>query len=550
MKQVYKRLLVGAALLAPLGLTAQITYDYTGSMQVYTVPPGVTSIQIEAYGASGGDSPVGFGNGGLGGYVSAEFDVTPGEDLYIYVGGEGAEEETGGFNGGGNGVLNPGGGGASDVRQGGMTLTDRIIVAGGGGGGSYETAWGGGWGDGTGTGDGGDGGGLVGQDGESWQMPCQGGTGGSETSGGTGGGALGVGGAGATPPGDTGGGGGGYYGGGGGGDCTGYNGAGGGGSSYTDPAGLAVLHTQGVQDGNGQIIITELCNSLETTVSADTVCDGETVTLTASSTGSGVISWDGGVVDGEAFTPPVGTTTYTATSTDAEDCAFSIEILVHENPTVDAGDDVTVCEGEEVTLEADGTATDWSWDGGVEDGVAFVPTADGTYTLTGTIDSTGCMATDEVDVTITIVDVSMTVGAGNLTANQAEATYQWLECPDYTAISGETNQTFTPSADADYAVEVTYDGCVDTSACQVVHVGFGENELPLAKIYPNPTNGAFQIELEGKFEYVLTDVLGKTILSGQSTDKETFDLTNYADGAYFVKVIASGTEQTFKVAKR
>ncbi|MCG8577660.1 MAG: T9SS type A sorting domain-containing protein [Flavobacteriales bacterium] len=550
MKQICKRLLAGVALMAPFGLTAQTTFDYTGSMQVYVVPAGVSSILIEAYGAQGGTA-----EGGEGGFASGELTVTPGESLYIFVGGQGntinvgSGASDGGWNGGGaggSGISGASGGGASDVRQGGTDLEDRVIVAGGGGGMDF---------DGSSNTPGGDGGGLIGEDGAGSGTSA---TGGTQTVGGSGGtssgytgnpGTLGIGGATVLYSGSTyeygGGGGGGYYGG-----ASGHPwGSGAGGSSYIGGVTSATT-TIGGKTGNGQIIITELCTGLTTSVSDDTICEGEMVTLSASSTGSGVVSWDGGVVDGEAFTPPVGTNTYTATSTDEDDCDFVIEIVVHENPTVDAGDDVTACEGEEITLEGEGTANDWSWDGGVEDGVAFVPTA-GTYTLTGTVMETGCSATDEVEVSITIVDVTMSVvGGGSLIANQAEATYQWLECPDYTAISGETNQTFTPSADADYAVEVTYEGCVDTSICQVVHVGFNENALSSAKVYPNPTNGAFQVEFDGKFTYELTDVLGKTILSGQAVNQESFDLSTYSKGAYFLKVISDGKEQTMKVIKR
>lgn len=108
-----------------------VTFDYTGAAQTWTVPSGVTSIQVTLAGAQG-DGPY----GGLGGRVQATIDVTPGTTLNIYVGGHGSGS-SGGFNGGGGGNLNnnPGaGGGASDIRIGGTALSDRVLVAGGGGG--------------------------------------------------------------------------------------------------------------------------------------------------------------------------------------------------------------------------------------------------------------------------------------------------------------------------------------------------------------------------------------------------------------------------------
>ncbi|MBK7010820.1 MAG: hypothetical protein IPH36_20425 [Saprospiraceae bacterium] len=105
-----------------------ITYNYTGSMQTYTVPPGVYSINISASGAQGAG-----GAGGNGGQATGDLNVTPGQILNIFVGGQD------GYNGGGSGyaAVARNGGGASDVRMTGTSLADRIIVGGGGGGGGF-----------------------------------------------------------------------------------------------------------------------------------------------------------------------------------------------------------------------------------------------------------------------------------------------------------------------------------------------------------------------------------------------------------------------------
>ena len=117
------------------------TFNYTGAMQTFTVPAGVTSVTIGAYGAQGGSGAAGGsgatgGNGGLGASATGTLTVTPGQVLNIFVGGAGATP-AGGFNGGGNGGSTNagGGGGASDVRVSGIAPANRVITAGGGGGG-------------------------------------------------------------------------------------------------------------------------------------------------------------------------------------------------------------------------------------------------------------------------------------------------------------------------------------------------------------------------------------------------------------------------------
>ena len=247
----------------------QSQYNYTGSVQTFTVPAGVTTISVDAYGASGSTNFYA-GSEGKGGRVQTNLTVTPGQVLNIYVGGArnyagySSSVYAGGWNGGGSGPnpncsgVGSAGGGATDIRIGGTALTDRVIVAGGGGGSA------------NGGIDGGDGGGLIGQNGSGGSVSSgpRYGTGGSQSAGGAGGyswygdgtatysiiprsnAALGEGGDGWAC--DSGGGGGGYYGGGGGADA-----GGGGGSSYTHPTLCSsVVHTQGVRTGSGQLIIT------------------------------------------------------------------------------------------------------------------------------------------------------------------------------------------------------------------------------------------------------------------------------------------------------
>jgi gliding motility-associated-like protein len=138
------------------------------------------------------------------------------------------------------------------------------------------------------------------------------------------------------------------------------------------------------------------------------ICTGATVTLIAS--GANSYSWDNGVVDGVTFTPPVGTTTYTVSGTDLNGCINSDQVDVTSNalPTVDAGQDQSICIGAQVTLTGSGASV-YNWNNGVSDGVPFSPTATTTYTVTGT-DSNGCIDSDNITVTVNTIP---TVNAGN-----------------------------------------------------------------------------------------------------------------------------------------
>ena len=61
------------------------------------------------------------------------------------------------------------------------------------------------------------------------------------------------------------------------------------------------------------------------------------------------------------------------------------------------------------------------------------------------------------------VDNTITANATTLTANEASATYQWYNCDTNMAISGATNQSFSPTFNGTFAVEVTSGTCTERS---------------------------------------------------------------------------------------
>jgi hypothetical protein len=212
------------------------------------------------YGAQGGSTSQ--YTGGLGGRAQGTINLTAGQTINIYVGGQ-PSTTAGGWNGGGNsGGNGRGGGGASDIRVGGTALNNRVVVAAGGGGGgltsSGYTGSNGASGGGTtgssstaSSGGGGLGGGGTQAAGGASTGCCGTGTAGTLGIGGNGG--NGASGCGAYTDGWGGGGGGGYFGGGGGGNCGGGVGGGGGSSFIGGITGGTT--TAGVRTGNGQVTL-------------------------------------------------------------------------------------------------------------------------------------------------------------------------------------------------------------------------------------------------------------------------------------------------------
>jgi hypothetical protein len=152
----------------------------------------------------------------------------------------------------------------------------------------------------------------------------------------------------------------------------------------------------------------------------------------------------------------------------------------------------------------------------------YLYTASGTFsdTLFGG-NSMGCDSIISVNLTIVNVDTSVTVATPTLTSTATVATYQWLDCNNnFAPIPGETNQNFTALNNGSYAVEVTQNGCTDTSACyDIVGLESAENNFATQfKIFPNPTSGYVQLQFDAIQEnltIVVRNVTGKVVLSKQ-----------------------------------
>lgn len=247
-----------------VGIPQIPSFSYTGSVQSWTVPTGVTSITISVQGAVGGTGETGR-TGGNGGKSIGTLSVTPGTTYYYCIGQSGSRTVVGStFCGGGS--QGTGGGGQSG-SGGGMTwfgtqntfsTSSVLLVAAGGGGGGADG--------GVTGGNGGNGGGTTGSSGGNGTVGTGGGGGTQSTGGGAGSpsgnaGTVGQGGAGGNgTQNGGGGGGGGYYGGGGGGSGGSGSswgaGGGGGGSSFIASSLTSTSTTAGTNNATGTLSIT------------------------------------------------------------------------------------------------------------------------------------------------------------------------------------------------------------------------------------------------------------------------------------------------------
>ncbi len=250
--------------------------------------------------------------------------------------------------------------------------------------------------------------------------------------------------------------------------------------------------------------------------------------------------------DCQSYVSPSGNYTYTSSGTYTDtipnsascDSIITINLTLVNNPTF-SNINVTSCN----------TYTSPSGN--------FTFTSSGNYIDT-IPNSQNCDSVIAIALTINTVDngIGLTTGGGTATAVAVGAKYQWLDCNNgYAILVNDTNRTYTPTINGAYAVEVTENGCTDTSSCVTfTSVGTNINKLESQlTISPNPTMGGVSIdfgELIGWKNYSVRNMVGQIITSGRSLDKKLVLNLTEQEGIYLIEVVlADGSKIIRKIIK-
>jgi PKD repeat protein len=241
--------------------------------------------------------------------------------------------------------------------------------------------------------------------------------------------------------------------------------------------------------------VTITVNNLAVNAGNDvTICAGATTNLNAS--GGTTYSWsptieltNPNVANPTAF--PSTTTTYTVTAT-SNGCSATDQVVVTvATPTISAGQDVAICEGQSVQLNVNG-GSNYTWtpatdldNANVSNPVAS-PTTTTSYTVTGVV--AGCTTSDVILVTVNSNPITPTISPNGIEIQSSPSfAYQWNF--NGTPIPGATLQNLFPDNAGNYKVTVyNANGCSSTSAPYTVTT-VGVNTLKIDNtitIHPNP----------------------------------------------------------------
>lgn len=155
--------------------------------------------------------------------------------------------------------------------------------------------------------------------------------------------------------------------------------------------------------------------------------------------------------------------------------------------------------------------------------------------------------TQTVTITPTSIDNSTTQSGNTISTVQAGASYNWLDCDNSFAAVGTTTQDFTPSANGNYAVEITLNGCVDTSACNnITLVGIEQFNTTVMTISPNPVKDVLYINSTAQINQVrLYNINGSLVATLTADNNGKVNVSHLSKGMYFVLVSTdNGISQT------
>jgi PKD repeat protein len=311
-------------------------------------------------------------------------------------------------------------------------------------------------------------------------------------------------------------------------------------SSTTQNPGSVCFNTAGqyviklrVCNANGCDSVTQTVNVSAPVISAGqnvSICSGANTTLNA--TGGVSYTWSpaAGLSCTGCASPlasPAVTTTYTVTGTSASGCSStsSVTVSVSPLPVVNAGSDVSICEGDTASLTATGGIS-YSWSPAASlscstcSSTLASPASTTTYVVTGS-NAAGCMASDAVTVNILpapnanagtnqqicIGDTATLNAAGGIS-------YSWSPSVNLSCQVCSITEAY-PQTTTIYTVTVTgANGCTASDNVSVTVV-----LLPIANAGSDSsicTGDSLMLQASGGISYLWTPAIGLNCTNCQS----------------------------------
>jgi|GEM_PF-1866969 len=216
---------------------------------------------------------------------------------------------------------------------------------------------------------------------------------------------------------------------------------------------------------------------------------------------------------------------------------ITTNLTIEDQPSIIAGTDQSICQGDSVTLSATGQGN-ISWQGFNIKIIKVGPKNTTTYTAS----ATSVCGTKYSDITVTvnpIPDKPFISISGDAIITSSMGNLQWYNATD-SAISGANNWQFKPLVSGDYYVITTINGCSSVKS-NIVHFtkpleieNPSSNEVTFS---PNPFNENLEIKANFEIDHLeIINTLGKVELKNILNGLKEINLNteNLFPGVYFI----------------
>ena len=155
-----------------------------------------------------------------------------------------------------------------------------------------------------------------------------------------------------------------------------------------------------------------------------------------------------------------------------------------------------------------------------------------------------------VSKTFTVLENTITNNNGILEATPNMDTYQWFFNGD--SIENAIIANYTPTASGDYYCEATKNACASVSNSLNVDLETAIKDIAFTNlsIYPNPTNGLVNIEIEEHLSSIrVLDLTGKELQSYPANSRE-LSMSTFTPGIYLLELANRENKSIVKLIKK
>jgi photosystem II stability/assembly factor-like uncharacterized protein len=254
----------------------------------------------------------------------------------------------------------------------------------------------------------------------------------------------------------------------------------------------------------------------------------------------------------------VYTVTLTSTNGNGPSTPYTTTIMVNNTPTFSAVNP-SVCAGSNTNIPVTTNGSFVNWSTGYMGNSLSLPSVSTNSVYTFTVSLGACTVASSSSLTVWPVPAAPTISITGVSLTTGTATsYQWYL--NGSPIPGETNQSYAPTSDGWYTVEIANSfGCINSAAAIYITITDLNNKNLLSglNLSPNPAKENLIIKKEGgvntSLNYEIVNVIGQKIQSGilefKTPPEANINIQTLAPGTYFIRLSDNRNNTAIKFIK-